>query len=90
MNLDSIKQQIGAVVYTLDDWYFEDDSCRKLLKEHFKVQNLDGFGLGDYDCGVIAAGALLQYLYETQKNELGHMTTLQTYSIGKYMVLDRI
>ena len=88
LNLDSIKQQIGAVVYTLDDWYFEDDSCRKLLKEHFKVQNLDGFGLGDYDCGVIAAGALLQYLYETQKNELGHMTTLQTYSIGKYMVLD--
>ena len=88
LNLDSIKQQIGAVIYTLDDWYFEDDSCRKLLKEHFKVQNLDGFGLGDYECGVIAAGALLQYLYETQKNELGHMTTLQTYSIGKYMVLD--
>ena len=88
LNLDNMKQQIGSVVYTLDDWYFEDDSCRKLLKEHFKVQNLDGFGLGDYDCGVIAAGALLQYLYETQKNELGHMTTLQTYSIGKYMVLD--
>ena len=88
LNLDNMKQQIGSVVYTLDDWYFEDDSCRKLLKEHFKVQNLDGFGLGDYDSGVIAAGALLQYLYETQKNELGHMTTLQTYSIGKYMVLD--
>ena len=50
--------------------------------------SLEGLGLADYDCGVIAAGAVLQYLYETQKNTLDHLTTIVPYSTGNYMVLD--
>ena len=44
--------------------------CRQKLLEHFKVSSFAGLGLADYDCGVISAGALLQYLLETQKNDL--------------------
>ena len=50
--------------------------------------SLEGLGLGDYDCGVIAAGAVLQYLYETQKSTLDHLTTIVPYATGNYMVLD--
>ncbi len=44
--------------------------------------------LADYNCGVIAAGALLKYLYETQKTTLDHMTAIEPYSTGKFMLLD--
>jgi DNA mismatch repair protein MutS len=72
----------------LDSWYFEDELCEKSLKEHFKAASLKAMGLEDYDCGVISAGALLQYLFETQKTSLSHMTSIQPYSTGKYMVID--
>ena len=47
---------------------------QRILKEHFHAASLEGMGLGDYNCGVIAAGALLKYLYETQKTSLAHIT----------------
>ena len=49
------------------------------LKEHFKVGSLTGLGLADYDCGIIASGALLIYLKETQKTSLSHMSRLIPY-----------
>ena len=55
---------------------------------HFAVNGLEGLGLGDYDSGVIAAGAVLQYLYETQKTTMDHLTSIVPYSTGNYMVLD--
>ena len=55
---------------------------------HFHIQSLLGLGLEDYDCGVIAAGALLKYLYETQKNSLANILEIHPYSIGKYMIID--
>ena len=56
--------------------------------EHFKVSSFAGLGLADYDCGVISAGALLQYLLETQKNSLSNLTHITPYAAGKYMMLD--
>ena len=61
---------------------------RRALREHFQVSSLESLGVADYECGVIASGALLQYLIETQKTSLAHLTKLTTYSTGKYMVLD--
>ena len=52
------------------------------------MNSLDGLGLKDYPAGVISSGALLQYLYETQKNSLGHLTHIIPYSSGKYMIID--
>jgi len=88
IDLDEIKSRYQFTVSSPDSRYFQEESCRRLLREHFKVGSLEGLGLGDYDCGVIAAGAVLQYLYETQKSTMDHMTTITPYSTGNYMVLD--
>ena len=83
-----MKDIYHFAVSAVDSHYFQDESCRKVLKEHFKVNGLEGLGLGDYDSGVIAAGAVLQYLYETQKTTMDHLTSIVPYSTGNYMVLD--
>ena len=88
ISLEDLKDRYHFTVSTLDSRFFQDENCRKVLREHFKVGSLEGLGLGDYDCGVIAAGAVLQYLYETQKSTLDHLTTIVPYATGNYMVLD--
>lgn len=88
IDIEDLKGRMGIALSSLDAWYFDDNMCISLLKEHFHVSNLEGLGISDYDCGIIAAGALLKYLYETQKNNLNHMTTIKPYTIGKYMILD--
>ncbi|MGN0158036.1 MAG: DNA mismatch repair protein MutS [Brotaphodocola sp.] len=88
INLDPILDRYHFAVSELDSHFFQDERCRKLLMEHFRVGSLEGLGLSDYDIGVIAAGAVLQYLYETQKNTLDQLTTIVPYSTGNYMVLD--
>lgn len=88
IDLDDMKERYHVTVSMLEPHFFQEESCKKVLREHFKVNSLEGLGLGDYDCGVTAAGAVLQYLYETQKNTLDHLTTIVPYSTGAYMVLD--
>ncbi|MGL5433997.1 MAG: DNA mismatch repair protein MutS, partial [Lachnospiraceae bacterium] len=88
ISLDEMKERYHVTISTPDPRFFLEDNCRKLLKEHFKVNSLEGLGLGDYDSGMIAAGAVLQYLYETQKSTLDHMTAIVPYSTGAYMMLD--
>lgn len=88
MDLDSMKERLGITIYSLDSWYFDDNVCRQKLLDHFKVSSFAGLGLADYDCGVISAGALLQYLLETQKNSLSNLTHITPYAAGKYMMLD--
>ncbi len=88
IDLEELKDRYHFAVSTLDNRFFQEEGCRKVLREHFKVGSLEGLGLADYDCGVIAAGAVLQYLYETQKCTLDHMTTITPYSTGNYMVID--
>lgn len=56
--------------------------------EHFRVGALVGLGLEDYATGIIAAGAVMQYIYETQKSTLEHITAITPYSTGQYMVID--
>ena len=88
MDLDGMKERLGITIYSLDSWYFDDDVCRQKLLEHFQVSSFAGLGLADYDCGIISAGALLQYLLETQKNSLSNLTHITPYAAGKYMMLD--
>ena len=88
MDLDGMKDRLGITIYSLDAWYFDDTVCRQKLLDHFKVSSFAGLGLADYDCGVISAGALLQYLLETQKNDLSNLTHITPYAAGKYMMLD--
>ena len=88
MDLEGMKDRLGITIYSLDAWYFDDAVCRQKLLDHFKVSSFAGLGLADYDCGVISAGALLQYLLETQKNNLTNLTHITPYTSGKYMMLD--
>lgn len=88
IDLEDMRHRLGIVIYSLDAWYFSDETAQRTLTEHFKVKDLSGLGLEDYASGVTAAGALLKYLYETQKNSLSNMVTIHPYTTGKFMVID--
>ena len=88
IDTDDLKNRLGICIFTLDSWYFDDEMCINTLKEHFKVIDLSGLGLKDYPTGTIAAGALMKYLLETQKNSLSHIIAVTPYSTGKYMIID--
>ena len=88
IDLSTVTEKQGIFTSELDTWYFDDETCEKVLKEHFGVASLDGLGLKDYKTAVIAAGGLLNYLYETQKNTLPHLTRIVPYQTGKYMIID--
>lgn len=87
-DLEDIKNRLQVAVSSLEKWYFDGELCEKSLMEHFKVQALDGLGVKDYPVGTVAAGAVMQYLTETQKNTLSHITEVNVYSSNAYMVLD--
>ncbi|OUP88158.1 UNVERIFIED_ORG: DNA mismatch repair protein MutS [Lacrimispora saccharolytica] len=88
VDLEELKNRLHVVVTALENRFFSDDSCRRLLREHFHVNHLDGLGLSEYEAGTIAAGAVLSYLYETQKSTLDHLTAITPYTTGQYMMLD--
>lgn len=70
------------------NWHFEPGRCHEALLNHFQVASLDGFGLRGMSRAIRAAGALLQYLSETQPSALNLLTRLSTYSLSEFMVLD--
>ncbi|MBS4961247.1 MAG: DNA mismatch repair protein MutS, partial [Clostridiales bacterium] len=88
IEIDELKNRLNISLSTLDNWYFDDDLCARTLKEHFHVGTLEGLGLKDYNCAVIAAGALFTYLLETQKNSMEHLRQITPYSTDKYMLID--
>ncbi|MEE4166076.1 MAG: DNA mismatch repair protein MutS, partial [Desulfocapsaceae bacterium] len=67
---------------------FHLESCRELLSDHFQVINLDGFGCGGYRPGIIAAGALLDYVIETQKTDLSHIEKLSPIDLESVLLID--
>lgn len=87
-DIADLKERLHISVNALEAHLFDDDGCRKALMKHFKVNTLIGLGIEDFPTGTIAAGALLQYLYETQKTSLEHFTHITPYLTSKYMLLD--
>lgn len=75
--------------YELDDWVFTEQSARQKLGEHFGVKNLKGFGVDHLHNGIIASGAILQYLTLTQHTQIGHITALARIEEERYVRLDR-
>lgn len=88
IDLADLKERLGITVYSLEPHFYDEDRCRKCLLKHFHVTTLQGMGIEDFPAGLIAAGALLQYLYDTQKTTLAHFTHLYPYLTSKYMLLD--
>lgn len=75
--------------YELDDWVFTESSAREKLLKHFETKNLKGFGVEHLKNGVIASGAVLQYLYMTQHTNIGHITALSRIEGDRYVRLDK-
>lgn len=88
VDTEDLKNRLGICVFSQEPWYFDDELCRKTLKEHFQVNSLEGLGIDEFESGVLAAGALFLYLQETQKTALSHMATIRPYSAEKYMLID--
>ncbi len=88
IDMDELKNRCQAYLSSLAPRFFSDEGCRKVLKEHYRVASLEGLGLGVYPVGTIAAGAVMEYMYETQKSDLSHITAITPYSTGQFMVLD--
>lgn len=88
IDLNDLKNRLGIVVNPLGNASFNETTCVKLLLSHFKVSSLVALGTDDMKAGNLAAGALLQYLYDTQKNDLSNITHIEAYVSGRYMLLD--
>ena len=88
MDIDDLKDRLSISVFELEEWYFDEEICSDVLKEHFGMVDLAGLGISNMSLGIIASGSLLKYLYETQKNSLSHMTKLIPYSTSTFMILD--
>ncbi|HJC15514.1 MAG TPA: DNA mismatch repair protein MutS [Candidatus Fusicatenibacter intestinigallinarum] len=88
VDTEDLRLRLGICINPLEDWYFDDDLCRRTLTEHFHTSTIEGLGIADYESGTIAAGALFQYLYETQKSDMAHMTSLTPYVTDRFMLID--
>nr|WP_314572088.1 DNA mismatch repair protein MutS [uncultured Prevotella sp.] len=75
--------------FEMDDWVFTDQTARQKLLKHFGTKNLKGFGVEHLSNGVIAAGAILQYLDITQHTQINHITSLTRIEEDKYVRMDR-
>ena len=78
----------GFCTYEMDDWVFSEQTANQKLHHHFKVKNMKGFGVENLKEGLIAAGAILQYLEHTQHNHISHITRLQRIDAERYVRLD--
>ena len=87
-DIDELKNRLQIFVNPLESRYFDEDSAKKLLMKHFKVSSLIGLGIDDFPNGIVAAGALLQYLIDMQKSDISNITHVYPYLSSKYMLLD--
>ena len=88
IDTDELKYKLNVSLYTLESFYFDDNECEEILKKHFNVINVSGLGITDQNCGKVAAGSLLKYLYDTQKSSLNHILSITPYNISDFMIID--
>jgi DNA mismatch repair protein MutS len=78
----------GVHLTSVQDWRFEFGTAESALMQHFNVRTLDGYGLREMPAAISAAGAILHYVRDTQRNALAQLTTIRAYSTASFMVLD--
>jgi DNA mismatch repair protein MutS len=83
-----LRGRLGIAVYPLDTHYYDETGAKQTILEHYHVSSLVGLGIEDFKAGTIAAGALLRYLYDTQKNDLSNLTSITPYLADRFMLLD--
>ena len=88
IDIDDLKNRLHIMLSAPEEWYFDQSACEKILKKQFHVGTLKGLGITDFPYGVIAAGALFTYLYETQKSDMRQITAITPYYADRFMLLD--
>lgn len=82
------REQLKIAITGKENHYFTEDLCREAVLQHFKVKSLEGLGLADLPFGMIACGATLTYLTETQKTNLAHLLHITPYVTDAFMLID--
>lgn len=88
LDLDRMKERLSLYINPYAPHHYQYQRCKDTILHQFGVLQLEGLGLEAMELGVTAAGALLEYLTETQKRELTHINQVKTYSVQEYMILD--
>lgn len=88
IDISDLRNRLHIAVSVIDEYLFSQDEAEKLLTEHFKVSSLTALGVADFLSGSKAAGALMGYLINTQKNTLSHIIKITPYLMSSYMLLD--
>jgi len=83
-----LRDKFRGLYTKVDDWVFNGDYCYEMLVNHFKTQSLKGFGVEHLKTGIVASGAVMHYLQETQKANLPHIKRVTPFDTSDYMVLD--
>lgn len=86
--IEVLNQRFNTYMAEREDWYYDNKRASEIIKNHFQIKSLDGFGLTNECKAIIATGVLLEYIYDTQKNKLDHITSINLYSTNDYMILD--
>lgn len=85
---DELSKRFTVSISEVPDWYFDEDKAIEIIKKQFESDRIEGLGIKDFPNGTMAAGALFNYLYETQKSQLLQMNTVTPYIADKYMLID--
>lgn len=88
IDIERLKKSYEIFVNLYGAHHFRLERCEDVLKHHFHVHSMEGLGMSELPLSVTAAGALLDYLVETQKRDLSHISRISTYSLKQYMMLD--
>jgi len=86
--VETVREVTGAAVTERSGFVFDRDEARRLLAAHFGTESLEGFGIADLADGVSAAGAVIDYLQDTQRTELGHIRRIERVTGGRWLYLD--
>ena len=87
-DFEALKFHLNVAVYPIEPWYFDDEGCDSALKRQFRVSDVTGLGLASLPGATVSAGALIQYLSESQKGSIDQIRNISIYSVTDYMVLD--
>ena len=88
VDIDDLRSRMNISISAMPASYFDEPMCKKTLCRHFQMASLEGLGIQDFPVGTLAAGAIMQYIEETQKCSLAHLTSLIPYTASSYMLLD--
>lgn len=88
MNFEFLKDKLHISISSVDNYYFDEDNGIRMIQRQFHVEKLDGLGIAEFPLCVVATGALLCYLNETQKHSLEHLTRITPYITSDYMLID--